>query len=131
MNIKKLSATIISSCIFLTSAFAGNEVLVIPYNADGHVNEKIKVKAVYKFNIKNEDSLLQNYLVMQKLIVNGREYKKGWGFSLSPHHEKTFEKLEIVEYTPSEKGKFEIKGILSIAGKPSLMHENKARLEVN
>lgn len=115
----------------MTYAHAGNEVLVIPYNANGHVNEKIKVMATYKFNLKNEETTLQNYLVIEKLIINNREYKIGWGFSLAPNQVKRFEKLEAVEYIADSTGRFTIKGALSIAGKPSLTHESHATLEVN
>lgn len=128
----KLNYLLFSTLLTLSiSAHAINNALALPRDANGHVGQSVEIKCLHSFEIYNNKNSYQNYLVMEKSVVNGHELKKGWGFSLAPYQLKKFSEVTSLYYVPTQKGQWLIEGTTSVAGQPSAVYIGKAKLIID
>lgn len=99
-------------------------------NTNGHVGETIRIKTYHSFNVFNNSDQLKNYLVAETCEVDGKKYKKGWGFSLAPHGSKSFAEIATLNYEPTRKGSWKIESMTCV-GNSSACSKDHATLSVN
>lgn len=112
-------------------AFAVGQALAIPQNAHGKVGQTINVSAMYQYNITNTTNSWQNYVGVEKLEVNGKNFKNPIAFSLPPHGSKKGSDLGTLKYPATATGKFTIKATIAIAGNPGAGHSSNATLTID
>jgi|GEM_PF-4384989 hypothetical protein len=99
-------------------------------NASGSLGQTIKIKTYHSFNVTNDSGSMKNYLVAETCKVNGKEYKKGWGFSLPPHGNKSFSENAYLDYPANERGSWKIESMTCV-GNSSACSFDHATLTVN
>lgn len=112
------------------SHFNGDRAETKTDNASGHVGETIHIKTKHSFSIKNDSKVRKNYTVAQTCRVNGKEYKKGWGFGLSPREEKNFAENVYLDYQANEAGSWTIESSTCVANSGACSSD-RANLTVN
>lgn len=128
MKLKLLSLIALSAISLQANA---NSAMAIPHNASGHVGDKIRIEAQHIFDITNDTDRMQSYIVMERITVNGKEYKKGWGFNLGMRHKRHFDETIGFAYYPDQVGEFKIEAETSVAGYPSVVNKGYATLKVD
>ena len=99
-------------------------------NANGHVGDNIRIKTYHSFNVTNDSGGTKNYLVAETCKVNGKEYKKGWGFSLPPHGQKSFAEYAYLDYPANQVGSWQIESMTCVANSGACSKDH-ATLTVN
>lgn len=99
-------------------------------NASGSVGQNIRVKTYHSFNVNNNSNETKNYLVAETCKVNGKEYKKSWGFSLTPHGNKSFSENAYLDYPANERGSWKIESMTCVANSSACSFDH-ATLSVN
>lgn len=99
-------------------------------NASGTVGQDIKIKTLHTFTVTNNTTLLQNYTVAETCKVDGKEYKKGWGFSLPSKASKSFSENAYLDYVATHAGSFPIQSMTCVANSSACSFDH-ATLTVN
>jgi hypothetical protein len=128
MKVKILSFLAMSALSI--NAFANDYATTRTDNASGNVGQNIRIKTAHSFYIKNESSQLKNYLVAETCKVNGKEYKKSWGFSLPSRAEKKFSEDQFLEYPANDRGSWHIESMTCVANSSACSFDH-ATLTVN
>ncbi len=99
-------------------------------NASGSVGQTIKIKTYHSFNVYNNSNETKNYLVAETCEVDGKKYKKGWGFSLPPHGSKGFSENAYLDYPANRQGSWRIDSSTCVANSGACSFDH-ATLNVN
>lgn len=127
MKVKILSLIVMSAISM--SAFA-DYAHTKTDNISGSVGQNLRIKTNHSFYVKNESSYVKNYLVAETCKVNGKEYKRGWGFSLSPNADKRFSEDQYLDYPANDRGSWTIESMTSVANSGAVSFDH-ATLTVN
>ena len=84
-------------------------------NASGTVGQTIKIKTYHSFNVTNNSGETKNYMVAETCGVDGKSYKKSWGFSLAPHAKKSFSEDAYLDYRANRAGSWKIESMTCVA----------------
>ena len=99
-------------------------------NASGSVGQTIKIKTYHSFSVKNDSNQTKNYLVAETCEVDGKKYKKGWGFTLAPHDSKGFSENAYLDYPANRTGSWKIESMTCVANSSACSFDH-ATLTVN
>lgn len=99
-------------------------------DTQGYMGQALKIKVHHEFNVYNDSSITKNYLVAETCEVDGKKYKKGWGFILPSHGRKSFGEDLYLDYSAITKGEWKIEAMTSIANSDSVSFGH-AKLTVN
>ncbi len=99
-------------------------------NASGNVGNTISIKTNHSFSVTNDMNYTKNYVVLEKCEVNGKNYIKGWGFSLPPHGSKSFSENVYLDYHAKAAGSWRIDSTTCVANSSACSFDH-ATLAVN
>jgi hypothetical protein len=89
-------------------------------DTNGVVGEVLKIKVHHEFVVINPSSSTRNYLVAETCEVDGKKYKKGWGFSLGANGSKRFSEDQFLEYPATHTGEWKIEAMTSVGNSSAI-----------